>query len=106
MPPMVACADVLTSTGNQTPCGLSHAFSASSTMPGSTVTVIASRSKAATPLRNLLWSMTSAAPTVCPHCELPPPRGSSGTPSWRQTSTATRTSSCVCGTSTPIGSIW
>ena len=81
MPPIVACAEVLTSTGNQTPCGRSQALSASSTMPGSTVTVIASRSKATTPFRNLLWSMTSAAPTVCPHCELPPPRGSTGTPS-------------------------
>ncbi len=29
--------------------------------------------------RCLLWSITSAAPTVCPHCELPAPRGSSGT---------------------------
>jgi hypothetical protein len=48
MPPNVACADVLTSTGNQTPCGFSHAFNASSTMPGSTVTVIASRSKEST----------------------------------------------------------
>ncbi len=35
MPPRVACAEVLTSTGNQTPCGRSHAFSVSSTMPGS-----------------------------------------------------------------------
>jgi hypothetical protein len=38
MPPRVACADVLTSTGNHTPCGRSQALSASSTMPGSTVT--------------------------------------------------------------------
>ena len=27
MPPIVACADVLTSTGNQTPCGLRCALS-------------------------------------------------------------------------------
>ena len=31
--------------------------------------------------RYLLLSMTSAAPTVWPHCEVPPPRGSTGTPS-------------------------
>ena len=43
MPPSVHCADVLTSTGNHTPCGRSHALSASSTTPGSTVTVCASR---------------------------------------------------------------
>ena len=35
-------------------------------------------------LRCLLWSMTSAAPTVWPHCELPAPRGSTGTRSSRQ----------------------
>ena len=46
MPPIVACADVLTSTGNQRPCGCSQALSWSSTTPGSTVTVIASRSNA------------------------------------------------------------
>ena len=44
MPPSVACADVLTSTGNHRPCGSHHALSASRTMPGSTVTVRASRS--------------------------------------------------------------
>ena len=27
MPPMVACADVLTSTGSQTPCGCRYALS-------------------------------------------------------------------------------
>ncbi len=27
MPPIVACADVLTSTGNHRPCGFRHAFS-------------------------------------------------------------------------------
>ena len=37
MPPSVHCADVLTSTGNHTPCGRSQALSASSTTPGSTV---------------------------------------------------------------------
>ena len=34
MPPSVHCADVLTSTGNHTPCGRSQALSASSTTPG------------------------------------------------------------------------
>jgi hypothetical protein len=54
MPPIVACAEVLTSTGNQTPCGLSHALSESSTTPGSTSTVIASRSNAVMALKCLL----------------------------------------------------
>ena len=54
MPPSVACADVLTSTGNHTPCGRSHALSASSVMPGSTVTACASASYSRTRLRFLL----------------------------------------------------
>ncbi len=106
MPPIVHCADVLTSTGNQTPLGLSQALSWSSTTPGSTVTVMASASKPSTPPRCLLSSMTRAAPTVCPHCELPAPRGRTGTRSCRLTSSAARTSSIVRGTTTPIGSTW
>jgi hypothetical protein len=78
MPPSVHWADVLTSTGNHMPCGLSQALRASRTRPGSTVTVIASRSKCSTRFKCRLWSITSAAPTVCPHCELPAPRGSIG----------------------------
>ncbi len=54
MPPSVHCADVLTSTGNHRPCGRSHAFSASSTMPGSTVTVRASLSNDTMPFKCLL----------------------------------------------------
>jgi hypothetical protein len=48
--------------------------------------------------------MTSAAPTVCPHCELPAPRASTGTESSRQIAIAERTSSTVLGTRTPTGS--
>ncbi len=106
MPPSVHCADVLTSTGNHSPWGFSQALSASRTMPGSTVTVRASSSNATTPASRLLWSTTSARPTVWPHCELPAPRGSIGMRSSRQTSNAARTSSCDAGTSTPTGSTW
>ena len=106
MPPRVACADVLTSTGNHRPCGRSAAFSASSTSPGSTVAVIASRSTATMRFKCLLWSITSAAPTVCPHCELPAPRARTGTESSRQIAIAARTSSMLRGTSTPTGSTW
>jgi hypothetical protein len=48
--------------------------------------------------------MTSAAPTVCPHCELPAPRGNTGTFSSRHSAIAARTSSWDFGTSTPMGS--
>jgi len=56
--------------------------------------------------RNLLWSMTSAAPTVWPHCELPAPRGRTGTPSSTAICSAIFASCSVFGTTTPTGSIW
>jgi hypothetical protein len=51
-------------------------------------------------------SITSAAPTVCPHCEVPPPRASTGTLCAAAICSAVATSSSVFGTSTPTGSIW
>ena len=54
MPPIVACAEVLTSTGNHKPCGCRNAFNRSSTTPGSTVTVIASGSSATIAFKALL----------------------------------------------------
>ena len=113
MPPSVACAEVDTSTGNQTPCGLRNAFSASSAIPGCTVTVArdgsafaACASNATTPFSHFVWSPTSAAPTVWPHCEVPPPRGSTGTFRSRATSSAIARSASLRGTATPIGSTW
>ena len=44
-------------------------------MPGCTHAVFACASNSITALRYLLWSMTSASPTVWPHCDVPPPRG-------------------------------
>ena len=55
MPPSVACALVETSTGNHRPCGLSAAFSASSTMPGSTSTVIGARGRTRAPRAGACW---------------------------------------------------
>ncbi|MNT64656.1 hypothetical protein D3C72_2025730 [compost metagenome] len=103
MPPIVHCAAVETSTGNQSPCGLSQALRWSSTMPGCTVTVRATGSKSITWFRNLLLSMTSASPTVCPHWLVPPPRGSSGALKSRAMSSASRASASSRGTTTPIG---
>ena len=50
--------------------------------------------------------MTSASPTVCPHCDVPAPRGSSGTCRSRAMSIAAATSSAVLGTNTPTGITW
>jgi hypothetical protein len=106
MPPSVACALVDTSTGYHSPCCLSCAFRWSSTRPGSTVAVRCSTLTSSTRRRCLLQSMTNAAPVVCPHWLVPPPRGSTGTFSSRAMASAVATSSGVRGTSTPTGMIW
>ena len=42
---------------------------------------------------------------VCPHCEVPPPRGVTATPSSRAIAIARSASSIVRGATTPIGTI-
>ena len=106
MPPMVARLAGETSTGKKSPRGLSQAFSPSSTIPGSTVTRRASSSKRTTRSRYLLVSTTTASPTVCPHCDVPAPRGRTGAPASRHTAMVRAMSSALRGTTTPIGSIW
>ena len=49
--------------------------------------------------------MTSEEFTVCPHCEVPPPRGSTETPSSRAIAIARAASSIVRGVTTPSGII-
>ena len=44
--------------------------------------------------------------TVWPACEVPPPRGVTGTPSARQIAIARSASSIVRGVTTPSGMIW
>jgi hypothetical protein len=48
-------------------------------------------------------SITSARFTVWPHWLVPPPRGSTGTPSSRAVDSAAATSPISSGTITPIG---
>ena len=50
--------------------------------------------------------MTSEWLTVWPHCEVPPPRGSTVTPSSRAMASARSASAMVRGTTTPSGIIW
>ena len=50
--------------------------------------------------------MTSESLTVWPACEVPPPRGVTGTPSARQIAIARSASSIVRGVTTPSGMIW
>ena len=76
------------------------------TTPGWTRTRRASGSSATTLSMYLLQSSTSARATVWPHCEVPPPRGSTGTPSSRAIASAAATSCLSRGTATPSGSIW
>ena len=48
-------------------------------------------------------SITTATLTACPHCEVPPPRVSSGTPKARHTPTVATMSSIDFGNTTPTG---
>ena len=106
MPPIVARLDGDTSTGKKRPFGASQALRRSSTTPGWTLTRRDSSSRWITRSRYLPVSTTTASPTVCPHCEVPAPRGRTGAPASRQTAIVRATSSVVRGTTTPIGSIW
>ena len=106
MPPSVAWALVETSTGYQSLWALSCALSWSSTTPGCTSAVRASASTSTTLFRYFELSMIRAAPTVWPHCEVPAPRGNTGTPSSTAIWMAMRAASAVRGTTTPTGSIW
>jgi hypothetical protein len=54
----------------------------------------------------LLSSITSASPTVWPHCEVPAPRGSTATPISSATCMAAIAASAWRGTTTPTGVTW
>src|SRR5215468_7156922 len=77
MPPIVARLAVDGSTGKNSSSLRNSRLSRSSTTPGSTRARRPSTSTEITRSRCLLQSMTSARATVCPHCEVPPPRGRS-----------------------------
>src|ERR1700739_969116 len=83
MPPIVARLAVDGSTGKNSLCLRRRGVSPASTTPGSTRARRPLTSTDITRSRCLLQSMTSAWATVCPHCEVPPPRGNTGTPSSR-----------------------
>ena len=51
-------------------------------------------------------STTSDGPTVWPHCEVPPPRASTVTPSARAMAIARSASSMDRGATTPTGMSW
>ena len=58
------------------------------------------------PVRYFEQSMTSDSLTVCPDCDVPPPRGSTLTPSSRASAIARSASATVRGATTPSGIIW
>ena len=104
MPPMVQRAQVEGSTGKNLPCGFSASFSAPSVMPGCTR---ATSPSTLTIFRKcLLQSSTRPLFTVCPHCDVPPPRARTEMPSSRASVIAACTSSMVFGTTTPTGITW
>ena len=105
MPPSVQRLCVAGSGPKVSPCFSAAAFSASHTVPGWTSAVRPAGSTDTTLPMYLEKSSTTATLTHCPHCEVPPPRGSSGAPCSRQMRSAATTSSAVLGSTTPIG-IW
>jgi hypothetical protein len=105
IPPIVARSLVETSGPNISPSGLRWVPSRSSTTPGSTPTVIRSRSTTPIRFRYFEKSSTIAGPTVCPERLVAAPRGKTGAPSSAAMRTAAITSSTVRGTTTPSGSI-
>jgi len=74
-------------------------------MPGSTTQRRPGTSSSTTRVRCFEQSKTSELLTVCPDCEVPPPRGSTVTPSLRASAMARTASSSVRGTTTPTGII-
>ena len=75
-------------------------------MPGCTHTVRASLSNSSTWFTWRDRSITSAAPTVWPHCEVPPPRGITGMPWSSAMRNAVSASRSFLGITTPTGSTW
>ena len=75
-------------------------------MPGSTQAVRSSGSNASSRSRYLLLSSTRPRPTVCPACEVPPPRAVTETPSSRAIASAASTSATDFGSTTPCGITW
>ena len=106
MPPRVARLPVEMSTGKARLCVLSVLLSVSRVMPGSTTQLRLSTSSDTIDRRYLEQSTTSARPTAWPHCDVPPPRGSTGTPCSRAIAIAASMSLARFGMTTPSGSIW
>ena len=95
MPPMVQRAWVEGSTGKNSPCGRSAAFSWPSTRPGSTSAVRASASTCEDAAQ-MLGAVDHQRPVDrLAALAVPPPRGSTGTPSSRAIASAAATSSIV-----------
>ncbi len=106
MPPIVARLAVDGSTGKNNPSRFSTRLSSSSTMPGCTRARRAAASSETIERRCLLTSTIRPWLTVWPHCEVPPPRGVTGTPCSRAIAIVASTSRSVRGTTTPSGMIW
>jgi hypothetical protein len=103
MPPSVQREWVAGSGANVRPCASAASRRASHTAPGSTRAVRATGSTASTRSRYFEQSMTTAALTLCPHIEVPAPRGRIAASCARQSATAATTSSALRGRITPTG---
>ena len=103
IPPSVQFWCVAGSGPYRSPCGSSCRLSTSRTMPGSTTQVRASASTETSRWQYFDQSITTAALQHSPARLVPPPRDSTGAPSFRHTAMASTAASTVRGTTTPIG---
>ncbi|CAM5670428.1 hypothetical protein SFUMM280S_01902 [Streptomyces fumanus] len=103
MPPSVQRLWVEGSGPKRRPCGAAASWSRSSTSPGCTTAVRAAGSRASSRFMCRVKSSTTPVPVACPAIEVPPPRGTTGTPCARHTSSTAATSSASRGATTPSG---
>lgn len=103
IPPSVHRLCVDGSGPNVSPYGRTASRSTSSTRPGWTTAVRASTSTESRDRRCRVKSRTTPVPVAWPAIDVPPPRGTTGTPCSRQTASAAATSSASRGATTPYG---
>ncbi len=103
MPPRVQREWVEGSGPKVSPYGRAASRSRSSTRPGWTTAVRASGSSDTRAFMCRVRSSTTPTPVACPAIDVPPPRGTTGTPASAQIRSAAATSCASRGATTPTG---
>ncbi|CAM5581591.1 hypothetical protein SALBM311S_10734 [Streptomyces alboniger] len=103
IPPSVQRLCVDGSGPKRRPCGAAASWRRSRTRPGCTTAVPASGSRDTRRFMCRVKSSTTPVPVACPAIDVPPPRGTTGTPWSRHTARTAATSSASRGATTPSG---